>query len=261
MFRTVFVGLSLAVVLVACASPSGTDTGGTDASIPDNVVSRVEVAKADLATRIGTDEGIVVVQVEDVMWPDGSLGCPQPGMAYTQALVDGYRIELSDGDTTYFYHGAAGRDPFLCENVDEPESSGIGDASPSDTASPATTSEGTGVHMDETTVSTYDGPLTELVTAAAADLADHLSVSVGEIVVISAESVVWPDGSLGCPIPGMRYTQVLVEGAKIVLSANGGIYNYHSGATRGPFLCIPTKAAPGTGPTGLTLPSTTNPDE
>ncbi len=59
----------------------------------------------------------------------------------------------------------------------------------------------------------------------------------------------------------MRYTQVQIEGAKIVLSVDGGIYNYHSGANRDPFLCVPTKAAPEPGTTGLTLPGTTNPEE
>jgi hypothetical protein len=84
-------------------------------------------------------------------------------------------------------------------------------------------------------------------------------VTLGDIVVISAESVVWPDGSLGCPIPDMRYTQVQVEGTKIMLSVDGGVYNYHSGANRGPSLCIPTKGAPGT--TGLTLPGNPSLDE
>jgi hypothetical protein len=104
-----------------------------------------------------------------------------------------------------------------------------------------------------------DPNLAGLVATASADLAERLSVTLGDIVVISAESVVWPDGSLGCPIPDMRYTQVQVEGALIVLSVDGGIYNYHSGANRGPFLCVPTKAAPGI--TGLTLPGNPGLDE
>jgi hypothetical protein len=56
------------------------------------------------------------------VWRDGSLGCPQPDMMYTQALVDGYLIQLSAGSRLYNYHGANGRDPFLCTNsLDKPD--------------------------------------------------------------------------------------------------------------------------------------------
>jgi hypothetical protein len=36
-----------------------------------------------------------VVSVEDVMWPDGALGCPEPGRMYTQALVPGQRVRIA----------------------------------------------------------------------------------------------------------------------------------------------------------------------
>jgi hypothetical protein len=100
-------------------------------------------------------------------------------------------------------------------------------------------------------VSRYDGPLPDLVAAAAADLVDRLGVSPSQITVVSAESVVWPDGGLGCPQPDMNYTQVLVDGAKIVLSVDGKLFNYHSGGSRAPFLCVSTKSTTGQTPTTL----------
>ena len=45
-----------------------------------------------------------VVSVEDVTWSDGSLGCPQPGFSYTQALVPGYRVALEHAGRTHFVH-------------------------------------------------------------------------------------------------------------------------------------------------------------
>ncbi len=43
-------------------------------------LGKVEGAIADLASRLGVDESIVaLVSQEEVTWPDGSLGCPQPG--------------------------------------------------------------------------------------------------------------------------------------------------------------------------------------
>ena len=32
--------------------------------------------------------------MEEVTWSDGSRGCAEPGMMYTQALIDGSRITL-----------------------------------------------------------------------------------------------------------------------------------------------------------------------
>ncbi len=83
------------------------------------------------------------------------------------------------------------------------------------------------------------------VSAAITDLAGRLGVAPAEIEVVSVEAVVWPDGSLGCPQPGMLYPQVLQEGMRIRLSAAGVLYQYHSGERRAPFLCEnPTEPAP-----------------
>ncbi len=72
---------------------------------------------------------------------------------------------------------------------------------------------------------------------AKADLAKRLGVAAAEVTVVSSDEVTWPDGSLGCPEPGMHYTQALVQGSRIILEAAGKQYHYHSGATRPPFLC------------------------
>jgi hypothetical protein len=81
-----------------------------------NAKGYVTVAVNDLAARLDIPrEQIEVVAYEPVTWNDGSLGCPQPDMMYTQALVDGYVIQLRAGGQTYTYNGATGSDPFLCE--------------------------------------------------------------------------------------------------------------------------------------------------
>jgi hypothetical protein len=83
----------------------------------------------------------------------------------------------------------------------------------------------------------YDPDLENLVTRAKEDLADRLSIPVDQIEVLEARSVVWPDASLGCPQPDMRYKQVPVDGALIRLQADGQVFEYHSGGSRGLFLC------------------------
>lgn len=61
--------------------------------------------KDDLARRaLVKPEAIKVVSATEQQWPDGSLGCPQPGQMYTQMLVAGYRVVLQAGTESYDYH-------------------------------------------------------------------------------------------------------------------------------------------------------------
>ena len=102
-------------------NPATTDPPTTGAGSLPPSSSQVDQAVADLAARLGVDVGAVtVVSHEGVTWPDGSIGCPQPGMGYTQALVDGTRVILEAGGETYSYHAAGMGDPFLCEDPQPP---------------------------------------------------------------------------------------------------------------------------------------------
>ena len=67
----------------------------------------------DLAGRgvTGTPE---IVSVEAVTWPDSSLGCPSPGVSYTQALVDGVRVVVTVDGQRYDYRFGSGNEPKLC---------------------------------------------------------------------------------------------------------------------------------------------------
>jgi hypothetical protein len=69
------------------------------------------------------------------------------------------------------------------------------------------------------------------------DLAKRLSIPEKDINVVSEETVTWNDGSLGCPQPDMMYTQSLVEGTKVVLSAQQKNFDYHARTDGTPFLC------------------------
>jgi hypothetical protein len=97
------------------------------AQTPPGAQPLVDQAIADLAQRlsIGASE-IELVRFEAVTWPDSSLGCPQPDMAYMQVLVEGYLIVLRAGQDTYEYHGSGARGPFFCENPTPPVPGDIG---------------------------------------------------------------------------------------------------------------------------------------
>lgn len=58
----------------------------------------------DAARRFKVESSAVVLtRAEQVTWPDGSLGCPEPGRMYTQMLVPGYRVvaKTAAGELTY----------------------------------------------------------------------------------------------------------------------------------------------------------------
>jgi hypothetical protein len=57
---------------------------------------------------------LVIVQAEPVRWSDGSLGCPEPGVEYTQALVDGYWIVIAAEGKTYDFRMAGNGSFQLC---------------------------------------------------------------------------------------------------------------------------------------------------
>ena len=68
----------------------------------------LEQIRADAAQRAGvTLDQVKVLTVESVTWSDGSLGCPEPGMMYTQALVRGYRVRVDAAGTILLYHAGA----------------------------------------------------------------------------------------------------------------------------------------------------------
>lgn len=77
----------------------------------------------------------------------------------------------------------------------------------------------------------------EILEAVLQDLSKRLSVSSQQITVVQAMAVVWNDGALGCPKPGMMYTQVLVNGYWIILEVDGKKYDYRATDKGYFFLC------------------------
>ena len=71
--------------------------------------------------------------------------------------------------------------------------------------------------------------------AIVADLAERGVAGTPELV--SAHAVTWNNGALGCPSPGVSYTQALVDGMRIVVEVDGTTYDYRFGTTNTPKLC------------------------
>jgi len=86
-----------------------------------------------------------------------------------------------------------------------------------------------------------------LIAAARTDLAQRIpAVDAATAEVIRAEAVQWPDGSLGCRVPGELYPQVITPGYWIVLSVNGTEYDFRATETGAIRPCnSPLKPNPG----------------
>lgn len=113
--RSIFLALSLfAAVVIAIPA--------VHAQVPrfansDNLYKTrlVELARADLASRLGTEKPrIDLVSITAKVWPDTALGCPQPGQLYAQVLTQGYLIVLEAAGREYRYHSDQKR-VVLCE--------------------------------------------------------------------------------------------------------------------------------------------------
>lgn len=73
--------------------------------------------------------------------------------------------------------------------------------------------------------------------AAVTDLGARLGVNAGDIEILEAREVTWPDAAAGCPRPGMVYMQVLTPGVLVQLRAEGREYRYHARGRSLPLLC------------------------
>ena len=80
-----------------------------------------------------------------------------------------------------------------------------------------------------------------IVSAAKEDLAGKLDVEAELIDVKESISVVWSDGSLGCPRPDVVYTQAEEPGYRIILEYDDRQYDYRASERGFLFLCeLPT---------------------
>jgi hypothetical protein len=63
-------------------------------------------------------------------------------------------------------------------------------------------------------------------------------ISDDEVRVVSAEAVSWPDRSLGCPMPGTDYLQVITPGYRVVLAAGSEQVEYHTSDGGNPIVVL-----------------------
>ena len=101
--------------------PAPEDT--TVVKMPMNLNGQIAFSIKDLAQRLDVPPDTIKVSgARQVTWRSGALGCPEPGMNYTQALVPGSVIYLQVDNAIHAYHGKIGSEPFYCprERAEQP---------------------------------------------------------------------------------------------------------------------------------------------
>ncbi len=73
----------------------------------------LQMLRDELASRGVGDASVVLA--EATVWPNGAMGCPEPGRMYTQALIDGYRVVFESGSDRWDYRVSQRGGFMLCE--------------------------------------------------------------------------------------------------------------------------------------------------
>ena len=119
---------------VTPSAPPPQETSGDEApAVPTEVAQEkadtareaehaIAAATADLAQRLGvTPDDVLVRSVAPVLWPDASLGCPEPDVMYAQVQTPGYVIMLEVEGKGYRYHTDRSDQAVLCPEAPSEE--------------------------------------------------------------------------------------------------------------------------------------------
>ncbi|MEO8437897.1 MAG: hypothetical protein ABI562_05520 [Chloroflexota bacterium] len=94
-------------------SGSGVPDSSGAIDLPGSVLDPV-IAEVSRLSGVPADQ-VTVLSAEAVTFPDGSLGCPLPGMLYTQVMTDGYKVVAEVAGTTYDFRGTGAGQFRRCE--------------------------------------------------------------------------------------------------------------------------------------------------
>lgn len=146
-----------------------------------------------------------IMSVEGVIWPDTSLGCPQPGQTYPQTATPGYKALLGVKEHRYEYHTDMGHRALLAaiDGISVAEAQG-----------------GPVIDPQQQT------PALIAATACRENLATRLVLKPDEVTVTGIQAVSFPDASLGLPVPGEASAQVITPGHIVTLNGNNIGYLY-----------------------------------
>lgn len=156
---------------------------------------------------------IQLIELDSVTWDDEDLGCaapePTPARTPTRATatprpgVSGFRIVLEHDDERYEFHTDGATRVLLCEG-------GLLDFGVS------------------SMLMEIDPVAAELAALAQRQVAGELDLPARRVQIVDVRLFAWDDTSLGCPLPDQSYEPVESRGYRIVVSAGGEEYLFHT---------------------------------
>lgn len=160
-----------------------------------------QLAFDTLAQKIDADrKDIQLIHLARFNWPDSALGCPKPGMMYTQAIVPGHLALLKHGVRQYRVHLGNGRG-LVCNLMQIP------------------------LKLDQVILDNLRKMATE-------DLANKLGISVEHITVVEDQNRVWPDSNFGCASISDPSEPKSIRGHLIKMEYKGRIFEYRTSRSR-----------------------------
>lgn len=146
-----------------------------------------------------------VVYVEPARWPGPDLSCDEAASIEDTLRdgVPGFRILLTTGTTVYDYRTDLDQHVIACDVIDLPD-------------------------VDGETLALIDPVAAELAALARQRIARQLDVPANRVRLTAMRAVNWPDTSLGCPSEGQTYAEGPVAGYRLVVSAGGTDYIFHT---------------------------------
>lgn len=150
-------------------------------------------AQADLAQLLGlTRNNILIQMVQAAKWSDSCLGLGRPEESCAQQITGGYLVVLQADGVEYAYH---------------------------------TNTDGTVLRLVQSAPSGSE----QAVEVARVVLAGQLGLSdPAQVQLVEAQALMWQDACLGVTTSGVACAQVITPGFRILLAAQGGLYEFHS---------------------------------
>jgi hypothetical protein len=159
--------------------------------LPQRVANQV---RRDLAQRLNVPlQDLSIAGYSRETWQDSCLGLGGPAELCAAMLVEGWRVEVTDADQSWFYR--------------------------TDLTAQTMRLEETGTHMSELPQAVAEQVL--------AEAAKQLVIPVGNLKIAQAESRTW-DGCLGIYEMGQMCTMIGILGWQVIVTDSEGSWIYHT---------------------------------
>ncbi|HEY9620483.1 MAG TPA: hypothetical protein V6C78_08940 [Crinalium sp.] len=185
---------------VAMANQSLTEPAAPQLSAPQSQQNNARLPRSlarqvrrDLAQRLNIPRReLSIVNFSQETWPDSCLGVSAPNESCAAVMVEGWRIEVSNGQQNWIYRTDRTGQAMRLETTD-------------------------------TDQATLPSDVSDRLLQA---VADEVNVPVASLRITEAQPAVW-DGCMGIFVPGRMCTQIAISGYRVIVAGENQSWVYH----------------------------------